>query len=102
MTCSGMVFGMALHASGFYHRFLMTTAPPYQTPENQTRQSIRSTDWRLASMLAPYALRHQRLLAIALLLLVPVSIGNALQPVLVGQAISLIRNEPVMFFSAEG
>ncbi len=98
MTCSGMVFGMALHASGFYHRFLMTTAPPYQTPENQTCQSIRSTDWRLASMLAPYALRHQRLLAIALLLLVPVSIGNALQPVLVGQAISLIRNEPVMFF----
>ncbi len=98
MPCFGIVFGMAFHDSGFYHRFLMTTASPYQTPENQTRQSIRSTDWRLASMLAPYALRHQRLLAIALLLLVPVSIGNALQPVLVGQAISLIRNEPVMFF----
>ncbi|WP_216277908.1 ABC transporter ATP-binding protein [Phormidium tenue] len=33
-----------------------------------------------------------------LVLLVPLSLANALQPVLIGQAISLIRQEPVMFF----
>ncbi|MBU6229655.1 MAG: ABC transporter ATP-binding protein/permease [Cyanobacteria bacterium REEB459] len=33
-----------------------------------------------------------------LLLLLPLSLANALQPVLVGQAISLIRQEPVMGF----
>jgi ATP-binding cassette subfamily B multidrug efflux pump len=33
-----------------------------------------------------------------LILLVPLSLANALQPVLIGQAISLIRQEPVMWF----
>jgi ATP-binding cassette subfamily B protein len=49
-------------------------------------------------MLLPYAMRHQRLLLISLIMLIPTAIGDAVQPILVGQAISLIRNEPVLGF----
>lgn len=73
----------------------MTTAFP---PEGDNPRPPRQTDWRLLKMLVPYALRHKRLLTIALVLLIPTSLGDALQPILVGQAISLIRNEPVMGF----
>jgi ATP-binding cassette, subfamily B, multidrug efflux pump len=54
----------------------------------------RETDWRLFLRLVPYASRHRRTLALGMLLLVPVAIANAVQPLLIGQAISLIRNEP--------
>ncbi|MBW4598315.1 MAG: ABC transporter ATP-binding protein/permease [Calothrix sp. FI2-JRJ7] len=54
----------------------------------------RETDWRLFLRLAPYARRHFKLLTVSMLLLVPIAIGNAAQPLLIGQAISLIRNEP--------
>ncbi len=73
----------------------MTTA---SSSEADNPRPPRQTDWRLLKMLVPYALRHKRLLAIALVLLIPTSLGDALQPILVGQAISLIRNEPVMGF----
>lgn len=58
----------------------------------------RPTDWRLLRLLFPYAKRNGRLLTLALLLLLPVAIAQALQPVLIGQAVSLIRGEPVMGF----
>lgn len=73
----------------------MTTA---SSTEADNPRPPRQTDWRLLKMLVPYARRHKRLLAIALVLLIPTSLGDALQPILVGQAISLIRNEPVMGF----
>jgi len=73
----------------------MTTA---SSTESDNPRPPRQTDWRLLKMLVPYARRHKRLLAIALVLLIPTSLGEALQPILVGQAISLIRNEPVMGF----
>ncbi len=73
----------------------MTTA---SSTEADNPRPPRQTDWRLLKMLVPYALRHKRMLTIALVLLIPTSLGEALQPILVGQAISLIRNEPVMFF----
>ncbi|MEO1210213.1 MAG: ABC transporter ATP-binding protein [Cyanobacteria bacterium J06638_20] len=69
----------------------------YLEDERQPR-SQRPTDWRLISMLLPYALQHKRTLILALILLVPVSLGEALQPILVGQTISFIRNEPVLGF----
>ncbi|MDX2211922.1 MAG: ABC transporter ATP-binding protein [Oculatellaceae cyanobacterium bins.114] len=65
---------------------------------NEERRQPRPTDWRLLRLLAPYALQNKRLLTIALILLVPTSIAEAIQPILVGQAISLIRNEPVLWF----
>ncbi len=61
----------------------------------------RENDWRLFLRLKPYALRNRRLLTIALVLLIPLSLAEAVQPILIGQAISLIENEPT-FFLIEG
>ncbi|MCC5648419.1 ABC transporter ATP-binding protein/permease [Nostoc sp. XA013] len=54
----------------------------------------RENDWRLFLRLVPYARRNGRLLALSMGLLVPLALANAVQPLLIGQAISLIRNEP--------
>jgi ATP-binding cassette subfamily B multidrug efflux pump len=59
-----------------------------------TRSRRPQSDWRLFLRLAPYARRHRRLLILSLLLLVPIAVANAVQPLLIGQVISLIRNEP--------
>lgn len=60
-----------------------------QTPSDRRSE----TDWRLFLRLVPYARRSGKLLIVSLILLLPLSLGNALQPILVGQAISLIRGE---------
>ncbi|MBD2385535.1 ABC transporter ATP-binding protein [Cylindrospermum sp. FACHB-282] len=54
----------------------------------------RENDWRLFLRLVPYARRSGRLLALSMCLLVPIALANAIQPLLIGQAISLIRQEP--------
>ncbi|MBE8970063.1 ABC transporter ATP-binding protein [Nostocales cyanobacterium LEGE 12452] len=54
----------------------------------------RENDWRLFLRLVPYARRNGRLLALSMCLLVPIALANAVQPFLIGQVISLIRNEP--------
>ena len=46
----------------------------------------------------PYIRAQRQFLWVPFILLVPLSIANALQPILVGQAISLIRQEPVAWF----
>ena len=48
--------------------------------------------------LASYATRSKRLLIISIVLLVPLAISGAVQPILIGQAISLIRAEPTYEF----
>jgi ATP-binding cassette, subfamily B, multidrug efflux pump len=50
-------------------------------------------DWRLFLRLAPYINQNRAQLILPLLLLVPLSLAQALQPVLIGQAISLIKQE---------
>jgi ATP-binding cassette, subfamily B, multidrug efflux pump len=66
-----------------------------QSPEkSDTEYRRRENDWRLFLRLVPYARRHGRLLAISMFLLIPIAIANSVQPLLIGQAISLIRNEP--------
>jgi ATP-binding cassette subfamily B protein len=67
------------------------------TTEGQKKR-VQETDWRLLLRLVPYALRNKRLLAIALTFLVPLSLAEAVQPILVGQAVSLLRDDPVMWF----
>lgn len=57
----------------------------------------RETDWRLFLRLVPYAKRSGKLLVVALFLLIPLSVSAAVQPILVGQAISVIRSEPGAF-----
>jgi ATP-binding cassette subfamily B protein len=54
---------------------------------------MRETDWRLFLRLVPYGLRNGRVLLVAMLLLIPTAIAGAIQPILIGEAISLIRQE---------
>jgi ATP-binding cassette, subfamily B, multidrug efflux pump len=72
----------------------MTTAPLTETPTKRARE----TDWRLLLRLLPYAKENRQLLAIALTLLVPLALSDAIQPILVGQTISLLRSEPTAWF----
>lgn len=60
----------------------------------------RENDWILLKRLLPAARRHGRLLLLALLLLIPLSLSGAIQPILIGQAISLLRQEPTWSFLA--
>ncbi|GAB4305000.1 MAG: ABC transporter ATP-binding protein [Oscillatoriaceae cyanobacterium] len=57
----------------------------------------RETDWRLFLRLVPYAKRSGRLFLVSIILLVPLSIAAAVQPILIGGAISLIRGESTAF-----
>jgi ATP-binding cassette, subfamily B, multidrug efflux pump len=54
---------------------------------------VQETDWRLFVRLIPYARKSSGLLLFSLLLLMPLAISNAVQPLLIGQAISRIRAE---------
>lgn len=51
----------------------------------------RENDWQLFERLIPYAKQNGRLLTLSLILLVPVAIAGAVQPIFLGQAISFIR-----------
>ncbi|NEQ34080.1 MAG: ABC transporter ATP-binding protein [Leptolyngbya sp. SIO4C5] len=74
----------------------MTSASHLSAVQGADRQ--HDSDWRLLLQLVPYIKRHRRLLVWPMILLVPLALANALQPVLIGQAISLIRQEPVAWF----
>jgi ATP-binding cassette subfamily B protein len=50
-------------------------------------------DWRLFLRLFPYARHSRKLLAFAMVLLIPITLANAIQPLIIGQAVSLIRAE---------
>ncbi|MDP5339732.1 MAG: ABC transporter ATP-binding protein/permease [Nodularia sp. (in: cyanobacteria)] len=62
--------------------------------KSDTDNRANNSDWRLFLRLVPYARRSGKLLTMALVLLIPIALANAVQPLLIGQAISLIRNEP--------
>ena len=51
------------------------------------------SDWRRVRRLGRYLVHDRRRLLLTLVLLVPVAIAGAIQPLLVGQAISVLRNE---------
>ena len=70
----------------------MTSLSPPTEPVSQ--KLLRENDWRLFLRLVPYGRRHGRLLALSLILLIPLTIAGAVQPLLIGQAISLLRQEP--------
>ena len=76
-----------------------TYSPNSNPKEKQT--SVRNNDWRLFLRLWPYIRAQRRFLWLPFILLVPLSLANALQPILIGQAISLIRQEPVAWFLEE-
>lgn len=70
---------------------MMSTSKPRKKLDTGYRR--RENDWRLFLRLLPYARRRGRSLAFAMLLLVPIAVANAVQPLLFGQVISLIRQE---------
>ncbi len=51
-------------------------------------------DWQLLMRLTPYARRHSRLLIFSLILLFPLSLAGAVQPLIIGQAVSKLKSEP--------
>lgn len=57
----------------------------------------KETDWRLFLRLAPYARRNLRLLLLSLVFLVPSAIASTLQPILIGKAVSLLKQEPSVY-----
>ncbi len=55
-------------------------------------------DWRLFLKLLPYLGKNRVTLLISLTLLVPLAIAGAIQPLIIGQAVSLLREEPTWKF----
>jgi ATP-binding cassette subfamily B protein len=74
----------------------MPTPPASPSPQ-PPRPLQRENDWRLLLRLLPYARRNRRLLLISTILLLPASIAGAIQPILIGQAVSLIRGEATVY-----
>jgi ATP-binding cassette, subfamily B, multidrug efflux pump len=62
------------------------------------KSSPPDNDWRLLLRLVPYARRSGKLFLISFGLLIPLAISNAIQPLIIGQAISKIRNEKTWDF----
>ncbi|MCL1465456.1 ABC transporter ATP-binding protein [Argonema galeatum] len=75
----------------------MTSSSPVIETMESKRSRKSESDWRLFLRLVPYARQSRRLLVLALALLVPVAVSGAIQPILIGQAISLIRQEKTTF-----
>jgi ATP-binding cassette, subfamily B, multidrug efflux pump len=65
----------------------MSATPPATAhrPEN---------DWRLFARLLPYARQNKSVLVIVGILMLPLSFMGSVQPILIGQAISFVRQEP--------
>ena len=57
---------------------------------------MASLDLQRLKRLGPYLAQDRRRLLLALILLVPLAFAGAIQPLLVGQAISVLRGEPVL------
>jgi ATP-binding cassette subfamily B protein len=70
----------------------MTSISPLTEDREDRHRS--ENDWRLFLRLVPYARHSGRILLISMLLLVPLSVASAIQPIIIGQAISLLRQEP--------
>jgi ATP-binding cassette subfamily B protein len=80
----------------------MTSSSPLTKEDDYQKSPRRESDWRLFLWLLPYARRNQRLLIISISLLLPVAFFGSIQPLLIGQAISLIRGEPSTFPFLQG
>ena len=57
-----------------------------------------NNDWRLFLKLIPYTRQSRKTLVICLILLIPLAVAGAVQPLIIGQAISLLKEEPTWGF----
>jgi len=62
---------------------------------SKQKPSLLPNDWGLILKLKPYLLCHQGIFILAIVLLIPIALAGAVQPLIVGQAISLLRGEEV-------
>ncbi|AFZ33930.1 Xenobiotic-transporting ATPase [Stanieria cyanosphaera PCC 7437] len=69
---------------------MAVSSPPLVKP--------RENDWRLFLKLIPYTRNNRGILVISMILLVPLAIAGAVQPLIIGQAISLLREEETWSF----
>jgi ATP-binding cassette, subfamily B, multidrug efflux pump len=67
-------------------------------PQNPASPALPDNDWRLLLRLVPYARRSGKLFILSFGLLIPLAISNAVQPLIIGQAISKIRSEKTWDF----
>ncbi|MEI6380056.1 MAG: ABC transporter ATP-binding protein [Cyanobacteriota bacterium ELA615] len=58
----------------------------------------RENDWKLFLRLVPYLRRHKSSLVVSVVLLIPLAFASAVQPLIVGQAVSLLLHEPTWSF----
>ena len=68
------------------------------SPQRETKTKTKENDWRLFLKLIPYTRNSRKILGISLILLVPLAIAGSVQPLIIGQAISLLKEEPVWGF----
>ncbi|PSO84769.1 MAG: long-chain fatty acid--CoA ligase [Cyanobacteria bacterium QS_5_48_63] len=73
-------------------------AVSYPLAKANRDQKPRENDWRLFLKLVPYARRHKGILSASIILLIPLSVAGAVQPLIIGQAISLLREEKTWSF----
>jgi ATP-binding cassette subfamily B protein len=73
----------------------------FYSAEEKTKSRPRESDWRLFLKLVPYTRPHRGILFISLFLLVPLAIAGAIQPLIIGQAVSLLKQEPTWAFLAD-
>jgi ATP-binding cassette, subfamily B, multidrug efflux pump len=83
----------------------MTNAPKFRKPRAKTiafsngeSPVLPDNDWRLLLRLLPYARRSGKLFLLSFGLLIPLAVSNAVQPLIIGQAISKIRGEQTWDF----
>jgi ATP-binding cassette, subfamily B, multidrug efflux pump len=67
-------------------------------PQHPASPALPDNDWRLLLRLVPYARRSGKLFILSFGLLIPLAISNAVQPLIIGQAISKIRSEKTWDF----
>jgi ATP-binding cassette, subfamily B, multidrug efflux pump len=67
-------------------------------PPKLASPALPDNDWRLLLRLVPYARRSGNLFILSFGLLIPLAISNAIQPLIIGQAISKIRSEKTWDF----
>ncbi|MCA2656490.1 ABC transporter ATP-binding protein [Microcystis sp. M061S2] len=69
------------------------SSPPVSPP-------VKENDWSLLLRLLPYAKKQKALLFWSLILLFPLSLTGAIQPLIIGQAVSLLQKEQTWGFLA--
>ncbi|MGK7934320.1 MAG: ABC transporter ATP-binding protein [Xenococcaceae cyanobacterium] len=74
----------------------MTVSP--SSSAKKTRSKNQDNDWRLFLKLIPYTRGNRSILLLSMILLVPLAIAGAIQPLIIGQAVSILRQEPTWFF----